>query len=134
MPPQLLLSRAAWQRLSWLQVLLVTPLVLPALVHVGFDPVHMGVVLIILVSVGGNTPPVGVISFEIANGAQFDLCRPCIHSESQVGVDQVGFHMWHLTCHLLRRVEPCSAWPSRQRMGPHPLPVPHSRAALRSAR
>ncbi|MGD1878597.1 MAG: TRAP transporter large permease [Kiloniellaceae bacterium] len=46
-------------------VLLVTPLVLPALVHVGFDPVHMGVVMIILVSVGGNTPPVGVIMYTV---------------------------------------------------------------------
>ena len=46
-------------------VLLVTPLVLPALVHVGFDPVHMGVVMIVLVSVGGNTPPVGVIMYTV---------------------------------------------------------------------
>jgi len=46
-------------------VLLVTPLVLPALVQVGFDPVHMGVVMIILVSVGGNTPPVGVIMYTV---------------------------------------------------------------------
>jgi tripartite ATP-independent transporter DctM subunit len=46
-------------------VLLVTPLVLPALVHVGFDPVHMGVVMIILVTLGGNTPPVGVIMYTV---------------------------------------------------------------------
>jgi tripartite ATP-independent transporter DctM subunit len=46
-------------------VLLVTPLVLPALVQVGFDPVHMGVVMIILVSIGGNTPPVGVIMYTV---------------------------------------------------------------------
>ncbi|MGF1593419.1 MAG: TRAP transporter large permease [Kiloniellaceae bacterium] len=46
-------------------VLLVTPLVLPALVMVGFDPVHMGVVMIVLVSVGGNTPPIGVIMYTV---------------------------------------------------------------------
>ena len=46
-------------------VLLVTPLVLPSLVQVGFDPVHMGVVMIILVSLGGNTPPVGVIMYTV---------------------------------------------------------------------
>ena len=46
-------------------VLLVTPLVLPALVQVGFDPVHMGVVMIILVTLGGNTPPVGVIMYTV---------------------------------------------------------------------
>jgi len=46
-------------------VLLVTPLVLPALVQVGFDPVHMGVVMIILITMGGNTPPVGVIMYTV---------------------------------------------------------------------
>ena len=46
-------------------VLLVTPLVLPALVQVGFDPVHMGVVMIVLVTLGGNTPPVGVIMYTV---------------------------------------------------------------------
>jgi len=54
-------------------VLLVTPLVLPALVHVGFDPVHMGVVMIILVSVGGNTPPVGVIMYTVCGILRCDF-------------------------------------------------------------
>ncbi|MEQ8394324.1 TRAP transporter large permease [Thalassobaculum sp.] len=56
-------------------VLLVTPLVLPALVHVGFDPVHMGVVLIILVSVGGNTPPVGVIMYTVCGILRCDFAE-----------------------------------------------------------
>ncbi|SMF76514.1 TRAP transporter, DctM subunit [Tistlia consotensis] len=46
-------------------VLLITPLVLPALTHLGFDPVHVGVVMIILVTLGGNTPPVGVIMYTV---------------------------------------------------------------------
>ncbi|MGE0312227.1 MAG: TRAP transporter large permease [Lautropia sp.] len=46
-------------------VLLVVPLLLPALVREGFDPVHMGVLMIILVTVGGNTPPVGVIMYTV---------------------------------------------------------------------
>jgi TRAP-type transport system large permease protein len=46
-------------------VLLVVPLVLPALVRVGFDPVHVGVVMVILITVGGNTPPVGVIMYTV---------------------------------------------------------------------
>jgi len=54
-------------------VLLVTPLVLPALVHVGFDPVHMGVVMIILVTVGGNTPPVGVIMYTVCGILRCDF-------------------------------------------------------------
>lgn len=46
-------------------ILLVTPLVLPALVHAGFDPVHVGVILVIVVTIGGNTPPVGVIMYTV---------------------------------------------------------------------
>lgn len=46
-------------------VLLVTPLLLPALIREGFDPVHMGVLMIILVTFGGNTPPVGVIMYTV---------------------------------------------------------------------
>jgi TRAP-type C4-dicarboxylate transport system permease large subunit len=56
-------------------VLLVTPLVLPALVAVGFDPVQMGVVMIILVSVGGNTPPVGVIMYTVCGILQCDFAE-----------------------------------------------------------
>jgi TRAP-type C4-dicarboxylate transport system permease large subunit len=56
-------------------VLLVTPLVLPALVAVGFDPVQMGVVMIILVSVGGNTPPVGVIMYTVCGILKCDFAE-----------------------------------------------------------
>lgn len=56
-------------------VLLVTPLVLPALVAVGFDPVHMGVVMIILVSIGGNTPPIGVIMYTVCGILKCDFAE-----------------------------------------------------------
>jgi tripartite ATP-independent transporter DctM subunit len=46
-------------------VLLLTPLLLPALVAQGFDPVHVGVVIVILITFGGNTPPVGVIMYTV---------------------------------------------------------------------
>ncbi|SDB34723.1 TRAP transporter large permease [Bauldia litoralis] len=46
-------------------VLLLTPLLLPALVAQGFDPVHVGVVMIIIATSGGNTPPVGVIMYTV---------------------------------------------------------------------
>ncbi len=46
-------------------VLLLTPLLLPALTAQGFDPVHVGVVMVILVTAGGNTPPVGVIMYVV---------------------------------------------------------------------
>jgi TRAP-type transport system large permease protein len=46
-------------------VLLISPLVLPALVSQGFDPVHVGVTMVILITFGGNTPPVGVIMYTV---------------------------------------------------------------------
>ena len=46
-------------------VLLLTPLLMPALQHQGFDPVHVGVVIVILITFGGNTPPIGVIMYTV---------------------------------------------------------------------
>jgi tripartite ATP-independent transporter DctM subunit len=46
-------------------VLLLTPLLLPALMEQGFDPVHVGVVMVILITFGGNTRPVGVIMYTV---------------------------------------------------------------------
>ena len=46
-------------------VLLLTPLLMPALIAQGFDPVHVGVVIVILITFGGNTPPVGVIMYTV---------------------------------------------------------------------
>ena len=38
---------------------------MPVLVGAGFDPVHMGVLLVVLINFGGLTPPVGVIMFTV---------------------------------------------------------------------
>ncbi|WP_118134577.1 TRAP transporter large permease [Oceanicella sp. SM1341] len=46
-------------------ILLVTPIVMPALVHAGYDPVHMGILIVTLINFGGLTPPVGVIMFTV---------------------------------------------------------------------
>jgi tripartite ATP-independent transporter DctM subunit len=46
-------------------VLLLTPLLMPALIDQGFDPVHVGVLIVILITFGGNTPPVGVIMYTV---------------------------------------------------------------------
>src|SRR5690606_3179012 len=40
-------------------ILLITPIVLPVLVHAGYDPVHMGILFVTLINFGGLTPPVG---------------------------------------------------------------------------
>ena len=46
-------------------ILLVTPIVLPVLTQAGFDPVHMGILIVTLINIGGLTPPVGVIMFTV---------------------------------------------------------------------
>lgn len=46
-------------------ILLVTPIVMPVLIEAGYDPVHMGVLIVSLINFGGLTPPVGVIMFTV---------------------------------------------------------------------
>jgi TRAP-type C4-dicarboxylate transport system permease large subunit len=46
-------------------ILLITPIVLPVLIQAGFDPVHMGILMVTLINIGGLTPPVGVIMFTV---------------------------------------------------------------------
>ena len=46
-------------------ILLITPIVLPVLIGAGFDPVHMGILIVTLINIGGLTPPVGVIMFTV---------------------------------------------------------------------
>ncbi|MCB1340412.1 MAG: TRAP transporter large permease [Pseudooceanicola sp.] len=46
-------------------ILLITPIVMPVLTHAGWDPVHMGILIVSLINFGGLTPPVGVIMFTV---------------------------------------------------------------------
>jgi len=44
-------------------ILILTPLLLPVVQKIGFDPIHFGIVMIVTVSMGFLTPPVGVNLF-----------------------------------------------------------------------
>ncbi|MEH0022428.1 MAG: TRAP transporter large permease [Desulfobacter sp.] len=44
-------------------ILILTPLLLPVVTHLGMDPIHFGIVMIICSSMGFLTPPVGVNLF-----------------------------------------------------------------------
>jgi tripartite ATP-independent transporter DctM subunit len=46
-------------------ILLLTPIFLPIVQRIGYDPVHFGIVMAILIQVGGVTPPVGVNMFTV---------------------------------------------------------------------
>jgi tripartite ATP-independent transporter DctM subunit len=51
-------------------LILVTPVVMPAVMAVGIDPVHFGMILIINMMVGLLTPPVGMALFIVSNIAK----------------------------------------------------------------
>ena len=44
-------------------ILILTPLLLPVVKHMGMDPIHFGIVMIVAASMGFLTPPVGVNLF-----------------------------------------------------------------------
>ncbi|SIO40688.1 TRAP transporter large permease [Halodesulfovibrio marinisediminis] len=44
-------------------ILILTPLLLPVMKHLGMDPIHFGIVMIVAASMGFLTPPVGVNLF-----------------------------------------------------------------------
>ena len=48
-------------------VLLLTPILVPVVQSVGIDPVHFGVLMMIMVTFGGTTPPVGIAMYSVCN-------------------------------------------------------------------
>ena len=44
-------------------IIITTPIFLPVAIHYGIDPVHFGVILILNLGMGLNTPPVGAVQF-----------------------------------------------------------------------
>lgn len=67
-------------------ILLFAPLLLPAAVAAGIDPIHFGVILTVNLMIGGLTPPVGVLVF-VASGVSgarpaqvFRAVRPFLFS------------------------------------------------------
>jgi C4-dicarboxylate transporter DctM subunit len=54
-------------------LILVTPVVVPAVTAVGIDPVHFGMMMTINMMIGMLTPPVGLALFIVADIAQSPL-------------------------------------------------------------
>lgn len=48
-------------------ILLLTPIFLPIIQRIGYDPVHFGILMAILIQIGGVTPPVGVNMFTVCS-------------------------------------------------------------------
>jgi C4-dicarboxylate transporter DctM subunit len=54
-------------------LLIVTPIVLPALRNLGIDPIHFGVVLVVNMEIAFLTPPIGLNLFVLSNIAKAPL-------------------------------------------------------------
>ena len=52
---------------STVMVLLLTPIFVPIITKIGVDPVHFGVLMMILVTLGSMTPPVGVALYTVCS-------------------------------------------------------------------
>ncbi|MBU1175924.1 MAG: TRAP transporter large permease [Alphaproteobacteria bacterium] len=48
-------------------VLLLTPIFVPIISQIGIDPVHFGILMMSIVTLGGMTPPVGVAMFTVCS-------------------------------------------------------------------
>ncbi len=44
-------------------LILLTPILVPAVVEVGIDPLHFGILMVVNLTIGGITPPVGTLMF-----------------------------------------------------------------------
>jgi TRAP-type C4-dicarboxylate transport system permease large subunit len=51
---------------TMLMLLIVVPILMPTVVHLGIDPVHFGVVAVVNMMIGLVTPPMGQLVFLIA--------------------------------------------------------------------
>lgn len=52
---------------STVLVLLLTPIFVPIITDLGFDPVHFGILMMTLVTLGSMTPPVGVAMYTVCS-------------------------------------------------------------------
>ena len=48
-------------------ILVLTPIFLPIIRQVGYDPIHFGILMAILIQIGGVTPPVGVNMYVVCS-------------------------------------------------------------------
>ncbi|MEW6623027.1 MAG: TRAP transporter large permease [Bacillota bacterium] len=48
-------------------ILLLTPIFLPIVKSIGYDPIHFGILMSILIQIGGVTPPVGVNMYTVCS-------------------------------------------------------------------
>jgi TRAP-type C4-dicarboxylate transport system permease large subunit len=48
-------------------MIILTPLLLPAILNLGVNPVHFGIIIIVNIMIGGVTPPFGSMMFTVCS-------------------------------------------------------------------
>jgi TRAP-type C4-dicarboxylate transport system permease large subunit len=56
-------------------VLIFTPIFLPVVVHLGVDPIHFGIIMVMNLSIGLCTPPVGSVLFVGCSVAELPITK-----------------------------------------------------------
>ena len=56
-------------------IIILTPVLLPTVKHLGVDPVHFGLILVMVLMIGLVTPPVGMVLFITAGIGNVDIIR-----------------------------------------------------------
>jgi tripartite ATP-independent transporter DctM subunit len=56
-------------------IIMVTPIILPATTAMGYDPIHIGVMMVLNLMIGLITPPVGLCLFAVAEVAEISPVR-----------------------------------------------------------
>ena len=62
-------------------ILIFTPILLPIAVKLGLSPIHFGIMMLVNLCVGLNTPPVGTVLFVgigIANTTMTQIIKPLL--------------------------------------------------------
>ncbi|MBN1835274.1 MAG: TRAP transporter large permease subunit, partial [Spirochaetales bacterium] len=57
-------------------ITILTPVLLPVILHLGIDPIHFGVIMVLNLMIGLLTPPVGMVLYVLSRVAKvpFERC------------------------------------------------------------
>jgi C4-dicarboxylate transporter DctM subunit len=58
-------------------LIVLTPILVPVAKAIGIDPVHFGLIMVVTLTFGGCTPPVGSMLFVVSTITRIDFYRIC---------------------------------------------------------
>ncbi|NQD68780.1 TRAP transporter large permease subunit, partial [Bacillus haikouensis] len=54
-------------------IIVFAPILTPIVMQVGIDPIHFGVLMVLTLTIGGATPPVGILLYIVADIAKLSF-------------------------------------------------------------